>query len=266
MKELYSFKIKRKIKEEVKYDKEDKNGKIVEAKKTKTKTVTNRVVFVKPNFGSIEAGEFFYGQQYNDFINAGYLTKSMLSKKIGDIGGNTSKLSDELLTKAFLDNLEAARTIEFYEGQDKLEEEQKDRLEEAKEKFTSTQKDINDFESFNRSQYSQTAESKAEQKLMEWFIFNFSYYEDKVKDKTDLFPLFVGDDFDQKREHYLLLCEDQEDIEGDINLKNKSIFDESFSRLAQIANLWYNKMGANQKELEESLKQVFPEEFESKKD
>lgn len=265
MKELYSFKIKRKIKEEVKYDKEDKNGKIVEAKKVKTKNVSNRIVLAKPNFGEIEAGEFFYGQQYNDFINAGYLTKSMLSKKIGDVGGSTSKLSDELLTKAFLENLEAARTIEFYEGQDKLEEEQEKRLEEAKNIFTSTQKDINDFERFNRSQFSQTAESKAEQKLMEWFIFNFSYYEDKVKDKTDLFPLFIGDDFESKRSHYLLLCEDEEDIEEASDLKNKSIFDQSFTRLAQVVNLWYNKMGSNQKELEESLKEVFPEEFETKK-
>jgi len=256
MKELYSFNIKRKVKEKVPYNKEGKNGKIVEAFKTKTKSVSNRVVFIKPSFASIEEAEFFYGQQYNDYINAGYLTRSMLSKKIGDVGGSSSKLSQELLSKVFLENLEAARTIEFYEGQKNLDSDQKKRLEQAKKDFASTQKQINEFEEFNRSQFSQTAEAKSEQRLMEWFIFNFSYYEESLDDKKELFPIFMGDDFQEKRDYYLALCEEEEDI-NEKHLKNKGIFDESFQTLARVVNLWYNKMGSNQKEIEENLEKVF---------
>lgn len=260
MKDLYSFQIKRKVKEKIAYNKEDKNGKIVEAFKTKTKTLSNRVIFKKPTFSDIEEAEFFYGQKYNEFINSGYLTRLMLNKKIGDMGGSSSKLSDELIQKAFLDNLEAAKIIEFYEGQKGLNKEQEDKLVDAKKSFAETQKTITDFESFHRSQYDQTAEAKAEQKIIEWFIFNFSFYEDELDGKKEEFLLFQGDDYEERRSHYLTLCEDEEDIEDKASLKNKSIFDQSFETLAKVANLWYNKMGSNQKEIEESLKEVFSDE------
>lgn len=260
MKELYSFEVKRKVKQKIPYEKENKKGEIVEAFKTKTKTLSNRVVFRKPSFADIEEAEFFYGQKYNEYINSGYLTRLMLNKKIGDVGGSSSKLSDEIIQKAFLDNLDSAKVIEFYEGQKDLDEEQKKKLEDARELFVQSQKTIADFEEFHRSQYNQTAEAKAEQKIMEWFIFNFSFYEDEINGKKELFPLFVGDEYSEKRSHFLELCEDEADIEDKSSLKNKGIFDKSFNTLAQVANLWYNKMGSDQKEIEESLKEVFSNE------
>jgi|TARA_R110001592_G_scaffold118639_10_gene321171 hypothetical protein len=257
MKELYSFQIKRKAKLKTIVQKENAKGKIVESTKTTTKTISHKVIFAKPSYAEIENAEFFYGQQYNDYINAGYLTRYLLNKKIEDAGGGSSKSSNDFINKAFVDNMEAAKVIEFYEGQKDLDEEQKKKLEGAKEVFVETQKNVADFEEFHRIQYNQTAEAKSEQKLIEWFIFNFSYYEDKIKDSTETFPLFVGDDFTEKREHYLQLCEDEEDLEDPTILKNKGIFDLSFETLAKVANLWYNKMGSGQKEIEESIKEVF---------
>jgi len=260
MKELYSFQIKRKIKQKVAYEKENKEGKIVEAFKTKTKTVENRVIFTKPSFADIEEAEFFYGQKYNEFIQAGYLTKFLLNKRIGDAGGSSSKLSDKLIQKAFIDHMESAKVIEFYEGQKDLNNEQEKKLEEAKELFVSSQKTVSDFEEFHRSQYSQTAEAKAEQRIMEWFIFNFSYYEEEVDNEKGIFPLFVGEDYEEKRKHFLELCEDEDDIEDKESLKNKGIFDQSFETLARVANIWYNKLGSNQEEISKSLKEMFGNE------
>jgi hypothetical protein len=259
MKELYSFPIKRKVKQKISVEKENAKGEIVETSKTKTKTVFNRVVFAKPSYAQIENAEFFYGQQYNDLISAGYLTRYALNNKISESSGSYNASSD-MINKAFVENMEAAKVIEFYEGQKNLDQEQEKKLKEAKEKFAETQKAVADYEQFYRIQYNQTAEAKAEQKLIEWFIFNFSYYEDKINDSVELFPLFLGDDFDQKREHYLQLCEDEEDIEDVSLLDNKAIFDSSFETLARVANLWYNKMGANQKEIEQKMKEIFGNE------
>ena len=260
MKDLYSFVIKRKVKEKTPYSRENKKGEIVESFRTKTKTVSTKVVFKKPNFADIEEAEFFYGQKYNELINAGYLTRLMLNKKIGDAGGSSSKLSEELIQKAFLENMEAAKVIEFYEDQKDLDKEQEEKLETAKNDFISSQKLISDYEEFHRSQYNQTAESKAENKLMEWFIFNFSFYEDQIDGKKELFPLFIGDDFSEKRSHYLNLCEEEEDVEDKESMKNKGIFDESFTTLARVTNIWYNKMGSNQKEIKEALSNLFGDE------
>jgi len=75
-----------------------------------------------------------------------------------------------------------------------------------------------------------------------------------------MFPLFVGETFDEKRSHYLTLCEDEEDIENAEDLRNKSIFNESFVTLARVANIWYNKMGSNEKEIKQTLKDLFEDE------
>lgn len=260
MKSLYSFNISRTLKKEVPYVKKNKNNENVESTKVVTSKIENKVIFAKPSFADIEEAEFFYGQKYNEFINSGFLTKAMLNKKIGDIGGSSSKLSDEIINKAFLDHIESAKIIEFYDEKSDLNDEQKEKLQEAKLKFFESQKIISEFESIHRSQYSQTAEAKAEQKIIEWFLLNFSFYEEKIGENTERFPLFVGDTYDEKREHYLQLCEDEDTIE-DVNLlKNKSIFDNSFNTLVKVVNIWYNKLGSNQEEIDQKIKEVFADE------
>ena len=41
---------------------------------------------------------------------------------------------------------------------------------------------------------------------------------------------------------------------------HKAIFDKAFVTLARVVNLWYNKMGSTKKEIEENLKDLFPDE------
>ena len=260
MKELYSFDIERTINKEIPIIKKNKKGEPVESNKTVTEKIINRIAVAKPNFADIENGEFFYGQKYNEFINAGFLTKAMMNKRIGDIGGSSSKLSQEIMNKAFLDYMDSAKVIEFYEGHNDLEEDQKSKLEEAKIKFFEAQKTINDFETSYRNQYSQTADAKAEQKIIEWFIFNFSYYEEKVDGQKQLFPIFEGDNYEQKRDYYLLLCEDIEFIEDTSLLKNKAIFDKSFIKLVQVINVWYNKLASSQDDIDKKMKEIFADE------
>ena len=74
------------------------------------------------------------------------------------------------MTETVLENIEASRTIEFFEGGKDLDEEQKSQLKDAKKKFAETKKDIYDYEESLRGQFSQTADAKAEHKLIEWLV------------------------------------------------------------------------------------------------
>lgn len=261
MKELYSFTVSRDVERTAPYFKKNKKGETVESTKVIKSKVNNRVIFAKPNFADIENAEFFYGQKYNELINSGFLTRAMLNKKLGDIGGTSSKLMEDIVNKAFFDNIECAKVIEFYEGRDDLDEEQSAKLEEAKELFISSRKTIDNFESSFREQYNQTAEAKAEQKIIEWFIFNFSYFEEESNNgNKEIFPLFIGNNYDEKRSHYLELCEDIDEIEDSTILKNKTVFDQCFTKLVVVANIWYNKLGKTQEEIDEKIKEIFPNE------
>lgn len=253
MKELYSFEIKREVVQEQPYKRKTKKGEVDAVRKTKKK-VSNKIILNKPSVADIEKAEFFFGQKYNEYINAGFLTKTMLYNKMGK--DEETPVSKEV-TDAFLNNLESARIIEFYENAENLTEEQKKKLEQAKEDFVETRIVIQNYESQVQGQFSQTAEVKAEEKMIEWFIFNFTYYEDELNGEKNIFPLFSGSNYKEKRETYLELCEDKESIEDDNIIAIKDIFDESFTTIARVVNIWYNKLGKNQEEIEKALKDIF---------
>jgi hypothetical protein len=260
MKELYSFEVKREVEKQVPYVKKTKNGPVESSKKVK-KTIKNRIVVAKPTISDVEDAEFFYGQQYNSFINSGFLTKAMLAKKMGDLGGMTSEKAEKDMSAILLENVEAARVVEFFDEAKNLSEEQEEQLKEAKLKFTETQKQMHDYEVSLRSQFSQTADAKAENRLMEWFILNFTFYEDIVKDgteeKKEFFPLFEGDEYKEKRNFLLSLQESEKDIEDAHLLRLKNLFDSSFQTLIRVVTVWYNKMGMDQETIDKALKEFF---------
>jgi hypothetical protein len=241
--------------------KKAKDGTIIESTKKQIDKIKTRVVFVKPSMSVIEEAEFFYGQKFNEYINAGFLTKAMLSKKMGDIGGLSSKLSLETLQKSIVENIKASKTIEFYGGSKNLSEDQKSTLREAEEVFALTKTQVVEYEQIIRSQFSQTADAKAEQKLIEWLVFNQSFYEEEIGDKKQLFPIFEGSSFEEKRGVYLSLCESIEDIDDPSLLKIKTLFDEAFITLVRVASIWYNKIAEKQDDIDKTLKEMFSDEL-----
>ena len=263
MKELYSFDVERVIEKQVPHVKKTKDGPVETTKKVKKK-IKNRIVFGKPSILDLEDAEFFYGQKYNEYINAGFLTKSMLSKKLGDMGGLTSKISQEAMEQIIVDNMEASRTIEFFDGGKNLSEEQTEQLQEAKKTFASTRVRLYEYESNLRSQFSQTADSKAEIKVIEWLVLNFSYFEDSINDKKDLFEIFEGDEFEQKRMFLISLQEaEDEDISDATFLRAKNIYNNSFEKLIRVASIWYNKMGNDQESIGKAMSELFDPEAEA---
>jgi len=261
MKELYSFEVKRKVEEIVPHVRKSKDGPVETTKKVK-KTIKNRIVFQKPSISQVEDADFFYGQKYNEFINAGFLTKAMLAKKMGDLGGLTSKITEERMNEVIVANMEASRSIEFFEGAKNLTDEQEKQLKKAKETFAESRSELHEYETAIRGQFSQTADSRAEIKVIEWLVLYFSHYEEEVENedrvkRKDLFPIFEGEDYLLKRKIMLQMQDDDEEIKDISFLRKKEIFEESFDTLIRVASIWYNKMGDDQKSIDQALKDLF---------
>jgi hypothetical protein len=261
MKELYSFDVKREVETEVPHVRKTKNGPVETTKKVKS-SIKTRVVVAKPSVADVEDAEFFYGQKFNEFINAGFLTKAMLAKKMGDLGGMTSKRTEDILAELAVENSDAARVIEFFGEAKDLSKEQQKQLEDAKVTFASTQTRIRDYETSLRGQFSQTADSKAEQKLIEWFILNFTFFEESLKedDKKELFPFFKGENYVEKRSYLLRLQEKDDDIKDVQFLKKQKLFEKSYQTLVRVLSVWYNDYGNDQKSIDAALKEVFEDE------
>lgn len=254
MQEIYSLIAERPVKFEETYIK-TVNGKEVEAKRKKTKKEKTNLVFVKPSASMLEEAEFFFGQQYNKFINAGFMTRAMMAKKFGDVGGLGAE-HDDGLKEHLADYMEASQKIEFYGGAKNLTDEQKEVLRKAEETVGLATKFISEYQSNMNSVYSQTAETRADQKMVEWFFVNFLFIKEKVEDEEEYFPFFDGHGFAEKREFYMDLQDEVENPTPDF-IKKQDLLAQNFEQFIRAITLWRGGYGSNTKEINEQINELF---------
>ena len=74
------------------------------------------------------------------------------------------------------------------------------------------------------------------------------------------------EDFDDKRNFYLALSDEDTKIDDEDFKKAKEIFDASHETLIRVISIWFNKMGNDQESIDKALKDLFEEEEEEKKE
>lgn len=219
------------------------------------------VFFAKPSYSSIEDSEYVFAQYFNKLIKDGFLSRAMMHKQFGDIGGIYSEKSTKELGESINEILECKRTIEFYGNAENLTDEQKKKLEDSKETFAVLQKQIVENDLNLKQMFAQSADTKAEEYISKWFALNFSYYYEKVEDKKEAFKIFDESDISKKKEQLNLFLEEIEDTD-DSSLKfKKNLTVAAFPTLSKVISIWYNGLGNNQEEVQSSLEKFFPEDF-----
>lgn len=239
MKELYSFTVERKV------------GK----KKEKTK-----VGLLKPKPSTLEDAEFYYSSEFNKFVNAGLLTRAMMNKKMGDIGGITSQVDLEELTSTLVSMADARKTIEFYGGSKDLTEEQQEALQEAEVTFQQCELHLTNHQMAVNAQYAQTADNKAQERLIRWLVLNHAVVYDQIGDKEEYFDLFEGGNYKEKEQFYKIMLDEEFDEEDKDLVKKKEIIDLSMDRLLKAISIWYNNLGEDTKSIDAKIKEIFGED------
>lgn len=257
MKVLYSLNVPREIEVEETYTKKKRGGGTVEAVRTVKRKEESKLVLKKPSMSELEDADFFYGQQFNKFIQAGYMTRAMLQKKFSDVGGIIGE--NEGVQKTLSDYLDATKIIEFYEGRENLPEDKKELLEKAKKDFAFAQQYLTDLQSGLNAQFNQTADVKAEQKLIEWFLINFLCLEDENEQgDKEYFPFFNGHSFDEKREDYLEIQEGEDSEDKEI-IKKHQLLNKAFDEFVRVIAIWHSGLAKTEEELKAKVKELFGE-------
>ena len=248
MKKLYQFTLKQKATEKVTEKKKDKDGKDIEVTKDVEKEVDRHVILRKPTRSLFDEAELYYGVILSEGIKAGLLTRALLSKRFSNDGGVMSDRDKEDYADLYL---------KLFENQNELERisliESGTRTEEEKKRLTSLMKDngtlkreIQDFELAQASLFEQTAENRARNKTILWWVLNLAYHNDPDTDKTT--PVFDGNSFDEKLNSYDTLEESEDPFH-----------DELLRKLVYYISYWYvgnaqteEEFAALLKDLEES--------------
>ena len=236
LREIYSFTFekKEKVKQtETKKIKNEETGEEEEVSMTKEveEAVPYRLVMKQPTRRQIEEAELEFSVEMSKCVKRGILTKAMLAKKYSDTGGLLPEEDAKALTKMYIRYGELAQESERVRIKSKISDEDQKKLDEISAEITELRRDIVDVETSYSNLFNHTADVRAENKVIQWYILHLTYTQ--KNDSDDLAPLFEGNDFDQKLERYYELEEE-----------GGEIYDIVGGKVAALYSFWYYSSGA----------------------
>ena len=247
MKEIYSFSvdIEREVEETATKKRKNKDtGKMEEVSVTQTvtKDVPVKIVLKEPNRRNIEDADMEYSVEMSRCIKKGILTKAMLAKKYSDSGGLLSEEDAKALTKQYASLGDTQSKYTRLSTKSKKTKKDKERETELLGEMANIRRDIVDMETSYSSLFNHTADTKAQNKVILWYLVNLSYYQE---DEEDAKPFFSSEESEDKIEEYY-----------DIDENGHEIFDLAKDKLTTFLSFWYFSTNATKEDFDNLDKDI----------
>jgi hypothetical protein len=250
---LYDFLVKKTIeKKETEVIKNDK-GEETETTKTTKEEVAVTFKLKKPNRRLYEDADLFYGIKLSEGIKAGLLTKSLLAKRYSNDGGFLSEPEKDKYAQLYMTLFEQENELQRLQInlEEKTGKERSEKVREITVKMLQTRRELQEFELAQQSLFDQTAEVRAKNQSIMWWLLSLSYFEEDEKD----LPVFGEGDYEDKLSKY----DEYEDIDD-------SFWNEAVKKLAFFISFWESGQAANREDFDEIAIKLEPpkEEGEEK--
>jgi hypothetical protein len=184
----------------------------------------------QPTRRQIEEAELEFSVEMSKCIKRGILTKAMLAKKYSDTGGLMAEEDAKELTKMYVKYASLSQESERISLKSDKNQNDLNRLEEIVGEIAELRKDIINVETSYSNLFNHTADTRAENKVIQWYILNLTYVQKGDDEKTH--PLFEGIDFEQKLERYYEMEEEGHDLYSVIG-----------GKVAALYSFWYYSSG-----------------------
>jgi hypothetical protein len=223
-----------------------KEKQIVEEEREVTEEVPYKIFLKKPTRSQLEEGDMFYSIWLNKFIKMGLLTRSMLAKQHIELGGTLNEDEKGKYSRLYVQLYERQQTVQRLGliNDSEMTNEQKERLEKAVSDLAVIRKELTDFETVQAAMFEHTADIKARNKTITWYLLNLAHYS-KDEEGSEVRPLFDGEDFEEKYLSY----QQKDEQEDEIYLK-------SIDKLSSIATIWYMSGVQQQEDFDTLLEEV----------
>lgn len=236
LREVYSFTVEHTEKQKVSETETRKNEETgeeeqVEVTKEVEASVPYRIIIKQPNRKEMEEAELEYSIEMSNCIRQGILTKAMLAKKYSDSGGLMSEDDATALSRAYIKFGECTTELTRLTSKSSQTDKDKKKIEVLSGRLAETRRDIVDMESSYASLFNHTADSRAANKAVMWYLLNLAYLRKDNEDETE--PIFKGETFQEKTDEYYRLEEEGSDLYHTIS-----------GRLATYVSYWYYSAGA----------------------
>lgn len=239
-KKIYEFVVKKE--EEVdRVETKNENGKEVTITSKVKENIARKFFIKKPTRALFEEAELFYAVRLSEGIKAGLLTRSLLAKRYSNDGGALSEAEKEQYSESYVKLFQKQNEFQQLSIKDKSErtKEEQEYFEKLTAEMVKLRTDLQDFEIAQASLFDQTAESRARNKTILWWILNLSYMIDKEGKET---CIFGEGSFDEKLALYDSFEESSDDwMKGVIK------------KFAFYVSFWYMGRASTQEEFEKLI-------------
>ena len=249
MKEIYSFEVNlekevEKKTEKVIIDKDTKQEKKISVNETVIEKEPVRVILKEPNRRQIEEADMEYSIEMSQCVKRGILTKAMLAKKYSDSGGLLAEEDAKTLTSKYSDlsKLQTDFTRLNTKTTKKNPEENKTKEAEIIGKIAEVRREIVDMETAYASLFNHTADTKAQNRVILWYVLNLTYI---VRGEEDTEEFFPGQTFEEREQAYYDLDEAGDELYNLIQAK-----------IATFVSYWYFTSGVTREELAQLDKDI----------
>ena len=249
MKKLHEFKLPKEEEVEETFTETDDKGQEKTVTTKIKKYVDKNFYLKKPNRRLFDEAELYYAVKLSEGIKAGLLTRALLQKRFANDGGILSDPEREswndLYTEVFDKQVKLqALSLKTKEERNSKENEEYDELtlwlKEAR-------KDIQEFEMGQQSLYDQTAENRARNKTILWWVLHLAHKEEEGKCS----PFFGEGSYEEKIKVYDLIEEEEEEWDQEV-----------ISKFFYFVSFWYVSKTNSKEEFVEMLKYAEQQEVE----
>ena len=200
MKTIYEFTINKEGIVKETEESVNEEGQKVTVTKDVVKPVPHKYFIKKPTRALFDEAELFYGVKLSEGVKAGLLTRTLLNKRYIDDGGILGNKGKNAEADAYKDLYDSQGELQRLEALPEGErpdyfEAKKDELE---SKITVIKNSLTELEVQKESLFDNTAETRARNKVITWWILLLSYYE-KNGEKQ---PFFGEGDYEARMNKY----------------------------------------------------------------
>lgn len=208
------------------YEFEAKN--LIKREDGSQETLVKKFALLKPNRRLREDGELFYAAETSRFAKAGVLPKAAWGTILSNGGGSISEQEREQYGNLLLKFRDLSFELQsiLIKGEGERTESEKIRSNELINDLEDIRKDIQNFEASQIAIFENTAEAKARNRTILWWVLNLAF----EKDGDGFQPIFKKESFEDKLSEYDSFEEDEE--------KNEFILG-VIRRITYLITLWF---------------------------
>jgi hypothetical protein len=247
MKKLYEFTVSKKGTVKEKTESENEKGEKVTIEKEVEKVVPHKFFLRKPTRSMYDDAELFYGVRLAEGVKAGLLNHALLAKRYNNDGGIYSEDQKDDFANTYFELLHDQTEYQqlAIKGEERDEKENGE-FEELEKTLSLNRRKLQAYEAEKSSLFDQTAETRARNKTVFWWVLALSHLENEDGSTG---PVFGKGSFDEMLVEYDKMEESDDPY-----------FEELIQRLVYYVSFWYSGRAVTPEDFDELTTQA-GEEF-----